>query len=129
MLQKNSVKREIVVSLSVSAALGALIWAMSPVVTGSAEPWDAGSSYYVVSLFVAGAIVGALIPRHLWAVLLGIVVGQLIYMLAVLPAGPLLPLGVVFLVGFGLLALLGAVVSALIRRWSERVGTGGGHRA
>ena len=107
--------KEITISFLVAAGLGALIWAISPILIGVVEPWDAESPYYFVSLLVAGAFVGVLVPNHLWAVLLGIVAGQLIYMLVFLPSGPLLLLGVVFLVGYGFLALLGALVASQLR--------------
>ena len=119
--------RDIAISLSLAAGLGAVIWAVSPVVTGSAEPWDAESPYYFVSLFVAGAIVGLLCPRHIWSAFLGIVVGQLVYLLVFLPSGPLLPLGVLFLLGYGLLSLLGAVLASRLRRRPESISSGGGY--
>ena len=37
-------------------ALGWTIWAMSPIVTGEVEPWDASSLYYSGSLFIAGML-------------------------------------------------------------------------
>ena len=113
--------KEITISFLVAAGLGALIWAISPFLAGVAEPWDAESPYYFVSLLVAGALVGVVVPNHLWAVLLGIVVGQIIYMLVFLPSGPLLPLGVVFLVGYGLLALLGAFVTSRLRKRNREI--------
>jgi ABC-type Na+ efflux pump permease subunit len=84
-------------------------------VTGAAEPWDAESPYYFVSLFVAGAVVGFLCPRTIWAAFVGIVVGQLIYLLVFVPLGPLLPLGLLFLVGYALLSLLGAALASRLR--------------
>jgi len=119
--------RDIAISFSLAAGLGAAIWAVSPVVTGSAEPWDAESPYYFVSLFVAGAIVGLLCPRHIWPAFLGTVIGQLVYLLVYPPSGPLLPLGVLFLLGYGLLSLLGAVLVSRLRRRSESISTGGGY--
>jgi hypothetical protein len=113
--------KERTVSFLIAAGLGALIWFISPFLTGVVEPWDAESPYYFVSLLVAGALVGVLVPNHLWAVLLGIVVGQLIYMLVFLPSGPLLALGVVFLVGYGFLALLGALVTSRLRKRNREI--------
>lgn len=117
------------ISLSVAAGLGAGIWALSPVITGQVEPWDAESPYYFVSLLVAGAIVGAVIPRHVWVVFLGVVAGQVIYMLIFLPAGPLVPLGMVFLAGYGFLSLLGAALGAGLRRGLKSVSSETGHGA
>lgn len=116
----DKLKRNKAISLSVAAVLGAVIWAMSPVVTGAVEPWDADSPYYFISLFAAGAFLGGLFPRHVWVVFPGIVAGQLIYMLAFLPRGPLLPLGILFLVGYGVLSLVGAALVARIRRGPAR---------
>ncbi len=121
------VNRDIAISLSFAAGLGAVIWAVSPIATGSAEPWDAESPYYFVSLFVAGAIVGLLCPRNIWSAFFGIVVGQLVYLLVFLPSGPLLPLGVLFLLGYGLLSLLGAALASRFRRSPENIGSGGGY--
>ena len=121
--------KDITISLSVAAGFGALIWAISPIITGEIEPWDAESPYYFVSLLVAGLIVGALIPRHVWAVLLGIVVGQLVYMLIFLPLGPLTLLGIIFMAVYGLLSLIGAALSARLRRDPESVSSEGGHGA
>jgi len=33
--------------------------------TGRNEPWDADSPYYFVALAVAGAVSGAVVPKHL----------------------------------------------------------------
>jgi hypothetical protein len=115
------VNRNIAISLFLAAGLGAAIWAASLVVTGSAEPWDAESQYYFVSLFVAGAIVGFLCPRNLWSAFLGVVAGQLVYLLVFLPSSPLLPLGIVFLLGYGLLSLLGAVLASKLRHRLESI--------
>ena len=108
--------KDIAISISVAAGFGAVIWAMSPLITGKLEPWDAESPYYFVSLLVSGVIVGALIPKHVWAVLLGIVIGQSIYMMLFLPLGPLIGIGIVMMPLYGLLSLIGAVFAARIRR-------------
>jgi hypothetical protein len=114
-----------IVGFLVAALLGAVIWGLSPLITEAVEPWDAESPYYFLSLFVAGGLVGLLCPRHIWVAYLGIVVGQLAYMLIALPSGPLLPIGVLFLFGYGVLSLLGLVVASLVRRKSGRVDTRG----
>ena len=107
--------REKVISFLFAAALGAAIWAFSPKILGVIEPWDAQSPYYFVSLFLSGLFVGAVVPRHFWVALVGIVAGQLIYMLVFLPKGPLLPLGLIFLGVYGVLTLFGAFLSAKLR--------------
>jgi hypothetical protein len=113
-------KHERTISFSVAAALGAAIWGLSPLVTTAAEPWDAESPYYFVSLFVAGVLVGFLWPRQTWLAFIGIVVGQLVYMFLFLPSGPLSPLGVLFLIFFGLVSLLGLALASRVRRGMGR---------
>ena len=112
------------ISFSVAAVLGALIWGFSPLLTDAVEPWDAESPYYLLSLFVAGGLVGLLCPKHIWVAYSGIVVGQFGYMLIALPAGPLLPLGVLFLFGYGMLSLFGLALASQLRRRSGSLDTG-----
>lgn len=102
-------------TLAVSAALGALVWALSPWLAGHQEPWDAEGFFYVVSLAIAGALAGALAPRPLWAHYLGAFVGQLAYAAIFLPVGPLLLLGVAYLLAFSLVFLLAAAVTGFLR--------------
>ena len=109
-------KKDFIISILVSGTLGALIWLFSPYATGMDEPWDAEMPYYFICLFSAGFITGILCPRHIWAVLLGIVIGQLLYMLIFLPLGPLIVIGIPFMFGYGVLALLGAFLGAATRR-------------
>ena len=112
-------------SFAVAAALGAAIWGLSPLLTQAAEPWDAESPYYFVSLVIAGVIVGLLCARDNLVAYLGIVVGQLIYMLVILPSAPLMPLGVVFLFGYGLFSFLGLFLASKVRRSLSGVGARG----
>ena len=109
-------KKDKIISFCVAFGLGAVIWALSPLVTGEIEPWDADSQYYIVSLLVSGAIVGGLIPKNLWTVFLGVVIGQLIYILIFLPSGPLLSLGIIILGGYALFSLIAAIFAARLRR-------------
>ena len=117
--------RDMAISFSVAAVFGAVIWGLSPLLTDAVEPWDAESPYYFLALFVAGGLVGLLCPKHIWVTYLGVVVGQLVYMLIALPSGPLLPLGVLFLFGYGVLSLLGLALASQVRRKSGSVDTGG----
>ncbi len=116
--------RETAISFIIAAGLGAAIWGLSPAVTGAAEPWDAESAYYSVALFVSGAIVGLLRPYPVWPAFFGIVVGQAVYVVLFLPSGPLLPLGGLFLLVYGVLSLIGAAVASRIRRWLKSTGAG-----
>jgi hypothetical protein len=108
--------KDITFSFSAAAVLGAVIWGLSPLITKAVEPWGAESLYYFLSLFIVGGLLGLLFPRHIWVAYLGIVFGQLAYMLIVLPSGPLLPLGVLFLLAYGLLSLLGLALASQVRR-------------
>jgi len=103
-------------SFVISLAFGVAIWALSPLVTGSAEPWDANSGYYVVALIIAGLIAGVLFPRKLWPVLVGLVTGQFIYMLLFIPTGPLIGVGVLVLFIYGLFAVAAALGGSRLRR-------------
>lgn len=100
----------------VSAALSAAIWALSATVTGQDEPWDAETPYYFIALMIAGALSGALIPKHLWAHYVGAVLGQAAYEVAFLKLGPLFILGLVFLAGFSIIFVVAAAVGGSLRR-------------
>jgi hypothetical protein len=119
--------RDLAIKFAVSLVAGGAIWALLSVATGYPEPWDADSPYYFVSLFVMGALLGWLYPRNVWTVFLGIVFGQLIYMLVFLPSGPLLPLGIIFLFTFSVLSLAGAAITSRIRRRLESIKSRNGH--
>ena len=99
----------------VAAVASALIWALSPLLTGHAEPWDADGLYYLVALLIAGMVSGALVPKVLWAHYVGAVVGQLGYELLFLNIGPLFVLGIVFLLVYSLIFLAAATVAAYVR--------------
>lgn len=111
-------KKRALRAVFVAAGLGALIWALSVPLTGKAEPWDAESPYYFVALALAGAVSGAIVPRHLWAHYLGAVLGQTAYELAFLKLGPLFPLGLVFLAGYSLIFLASGALVASFRSGS-----------
>ena len=59
---------------------------------------------------------GSFCPRHTWAVYLGVVIGQLVYMFSLLHVGPLIVIGIPFMFGYGALALVGALLGATMRR-------------
>lgn len=99
----------------VAVGASALIWALSPWLTGHAEPWDSDGVYYFAALAVAGLISGALMPRPLWAHYPGAVLGQLTYEAVFLDIGPLFLLGAAFLLGYSLLFLSAAAVAAYVR--------------
>ena len=60
--------------------MGIVIWIASPLVTGTAEPWDAESPFYFVSLLGAGAVAGALgSPNKWWRWPVAIYLGQALW--------------------------------------------------
>lgn len=118
--------RDLTIRFAVSALFGAAIWALSSIVTGTVEPWDADSPYYFISLFFVGALLGWLYPQNIWTVFLGIVFGQLVYLLVFLPSGPLLLLGIIFLFSFGVLSLAGAALASRIKHRLESTSSGNG---
>ena len=104
----------------IGVVLGAAIWLLSPWITGRSEPWDAESGYYPGTLLAAGAVGGLLLPMHWSAVALGIFVGQALVILGGVLADPasggLWPLGLVFLAGYSVVALIGSLLGAVLRR-------------
>ena len=104
-----------IVALAVAAAIGAAIWAISPWATGQKEPWDAESLFYVAALLAGGLVSGFLVPRPLWAHYAGSVVGQLGYELLFLKIGALLLLGAVFMLGYSVVFLAGAIAGSRLR--------------
>lgn len=104
--------RPVLQALLIASLAGVLIWALSPWASGQAEPWDGDGLYYSGALFTAGVLAGFIVPRPLWAQYLGVIVGQVLYLLLFLPIGPLLAVGLVFLLLWSLLFLAGAYAGA-----------------
>lgn len=100
---------------AVAGVAGAVVWALSPWLTGRAEAWDA-PRYYFLALLVAGLVAGLAAGRPLWRLYVGAVLGQVLYMLIALPLGPLLPIGVVILLVFTLLFLAAATLGWAVRQ-------------
>jgi hypothetical protein len=108
-------KRNWPVNFLLAAAAGATIWALSVLITGKREPWDANSLYYFGSLFVVGLIIGFMRPHGIWMIYLGVFIGQLAYMLLFLPLGGLFVLGILFLAACAFISLLGAKLGVIAR--------------
>ena len=108
--------RSSAVTFFIASVTSALIWVVSPFVTGHAEPWDAQVLFYPGALAIAGFISGALTPRPLWAHYAGAVAGQLTYELIFLKLGPLFVIGAVFLLGYSVIFLVAAMVGGRVRR-------------
>jgi len=109
----------------IAIVCGASIWLLSPLVTGRVEPWDAAGWYYPGALFLAGCAVALLVPAHPGVVTIGIVAGQIFVLLGRVAAdssgGGLWPLGIVFLIGYGVVPLLGAALGAAGGRlWARK---------
>jgi peptidoglycan/LPS O-acetylase OafA/YrhL len=112
-------------------ALGATIWLLSPVIAGHREPWDAEGAYYPAALILTGLLGGLLLPQHWGPVAIGILAGQAVVLLGGVVAEPasggLWPLGLLFLVTYSVLALVGAAIgTALIRFRGRRKRSRGG---
>jgi hypothetical protein len=104
----------------VALVASALVWGLSPLITGHPEPWDADGLYYVGALTVTGMVTGGFFPRPLWAHYLGSVVGQLTYELIFLKLGPLFVVGIVFLLGYSVVFLVAAAIAGGVRVYFTR---------
>jgi hypothetical protein len=110
-------KHRAAVTFVVAAVLGATIWLLSPWVTGHSEPWDADGIFYLGALVITGLIAGIVSPKPLWAQYIGSFIGQLSYELLFLKVGPLVLVGVGFLLAYCLLFVAAAFAAARIREF------------
>jgi len=97
-------------SLILAAIGGALVWGLSPLLTGELEPWDSRSGYYGIGIAVASALSGLLAGRQLWLPIIGTYLGQVIYCLLFYhPGGPvIMPIAI----SAGLFGVIPAVIGA-----------------
>jgi hypothetical protein len=111
-------------ALLLGLALGAAIWLLSPVITGSREPWDAEGGYYAGALLLTGILGGLAAPQYWGSVAIGIFAGQALVLLGGVVAEPanggLWPLGLLFLAFYSVLGLVGAGVGTGLRRLRSR---------
>ncbi len=84
----------------ISVAVGAAIWALSPVLTGHVEPWDGNFEVFAMSLVIVSLSLGIKFPNQVFVSSSGVFLGQLGYMVFVLQTGPLIIVGVAFLLGY-----------------------------
>lgn len=108
-----------IAALIVGLAMGAAIWALSPHIAGSVEPWDSDSPFYFGSLFAVGVFSWIIFRRKTYVVVMGLYLGQLVYLLAV-GFGPLSLVGVVLLVPYSLVAGIGALIAYVFAGHSVR---------
>ncbi|MEZ5541091.1 MAG: hypothetical protein R3F42_03510 [Pseudomonadota bacterium] len=101
------------ICLLIGIVLGALIWGLSPPITGEIEPWDSDSAYYWIALFFSGVIGYISYPRSLVFTITGIYLGQVIYSL-IYALGPLSLFGIVVTGFYSLIALLGGWMTKLL---------------
>ncbi|MDA0814613.1 MAG: hypothetical protein O3C21_19735, partial [Verrucomicrobia bacterium] len=97
--------------LGLSILLGALIWFLSPLVTGHREPWDANPPFYPFALVASGFIPACFSARWFWLWAAGAWLGQVIaFLFLVVRSGNagLWPISLVFLCVCSLLSLAGA---------------------
>lgn len=100
----------------ISTLAGTLVWALSPTLTGHAEPWDAAPWFYPTALLLSGCCVGVFIPKPLWTHYLGLIFGQLLYELLFLNAGAFVLLGLMFMLPYALIFILAATFAAWVMR-------------
>jgi hypothetical protein len=110
-------------TMLVSLVAGAAVWALSPWLAGQREPWDAGGFYYIIALLVAGAIAGFVSPRPLWAHYLGGLIGQVGYAILFVDVSPLFVVGVIFLLAYTLIFLVGAAIAGQLRAFRHLPGS------
>jgi hypothetical protein len=101
---------------------GYALWMQSEVLTGALQPWDASSPVYLVCLFAAGAVLGAIERKHLWVGPLALYFGQALayavgpgYYIEHPPPPPVKEW--LFLVSYTLPAMPGAALAAAILTW------------
>ncbi len=116
--------RRSVAAFLTGLVIGGAIWWLSPLITGSHEPWDAEGVYYAGSLLGAGLLGGLLLPGHWRWFVVGVFVGQVLVLLAGVlrdpSTGGLWPLGLIFLALYSVLTLLGAALGTGLRRLGNR---------
>ncbi len=104
-------------------ACAAIIWGLSVPLTGMREPFDSPTYYYMVAMFIAGILAALPAPRYWWVAVIGIFLGERIYMFVMMPEnrGWLL-----FGIYMGLLTLtwlpstLGALIVYIVNRVRTR---------
>ena len=84
-MKLNLEPREIGWVLLAGMVCGAIVWGLSMPLTGAREPFDSPTFYYVVAMFIAGILAALPAPRYWWAAVVGIFLGERIYMFVMMP--------------------------------------------
>ena len=113
---------------ALSIGLGLLIWALSPMLAGHREPWDAQGPYYMVSLFIAGLVPTLIEPKRFWVWPIGVYLGQVLFIIGgsflwEIAGANLAVAGVVIMVFYMVPTVIGAGIGVVIRKVAQRVGT------
>ena len=108
-------RRSATAALAAAAVSGAVIWALSPALTGKAEPWDSETRYFVTALSSAGLALGLVQPKRAFQHWLGVILGQLAWEIVALGAGPLFVVGLLLLPLWSLPTMLGSLLGSSIR--------------
>ena len=113
---------------TLSVVLGVLIWALSPILAGNREPWDAEGSYYTTSLFVAGLVPALIEPKQFLVWPVGVYVGQVLFIVGASFLGThtganLAVVGIIMMLFYMVPTVIGAVLGMAIRDLVEPVRT------
>lgn len=117
--KKSKPANGLLISLAGGLAGGFLIWALSPILTGQQEAWDASKWYYLCGLCACGVIFSLYSPRYFWAVAIGVFAGQQVYILLILEHGYLHPLGMLFCFFYSLFALWSGMFVFIVQKLLE----------
>jgi hypothetical protein len=110
-------KEKGLVSFIIGNCLGFIIWSISSVIIGEVEPWDGQGLafyYYPLALFLSSFLGSILYPKNFKITVIGIYVGQLLFLL-LFRLGPLALVGTIVLAFYSLIALLGGSVAKKVR--------------
>ena len=109
-------QRAVAISFIGAAFCAALVWFTFSNPSGQIEPWDEPAGAYAAALILAGIVCGAGFKEPMWALYVGALIGQLLAMVILGQVGPLLLVGVLFLLFYTLLFLAGAFFGSAMRR-------------
>ncbi len=96
-------------------ALGWAIWALSPSVTGEAEPWDSMTPYYSGSLFIVGLLSSLLGRSGFYWGPIGIYIGQAAFLSMANPQGGIIPAPIAVALFGTIQPLIGALLGSGFR--------------